>query len=56
MRPSSPDAGEDALPDQITLELSDCCEHMEEQPSCRSSRVDRLIEYDEVDSETHATT
>jgi len=28
-------AGDDALPDEITVELGDSCEHMEEQPPRR---------------------
>jgi hypothetical protein len=38
------DADEHALPNELSLKLSDCAEHVEHEPSCRRGRVDGLIE------------
>ena len=43
--------GDDALPDQVPLELCNRREHMEEQPARRCRCVDCLIEDDEIDAE-----
>ncbi len=50
-RLSSAEPCDDALPDQVALELRDRREDVEEQPAGRCRRVDCLIEDDEVDAE-----
>ena len=38
-----------AFLDEVTLKLSDSREHMKEQASCGSGRIDILIEHNQID-------
>ena len=50
-RPSSPDAGDYPLSDQVSLELGDRAEHVEQQSACRRRGVYGLVDGHQVYAE-----
>ena len=46
-----PEPGDDAIADQVPLELGDRRQDVEQQPAARGRRVNRLVEHDQVDAE-----